>query len=878
MKPRLFLIAALLSTLALGTKVLAQNNCDESVAISQAEKRYATGNFDEVFGALLPCLETGFSDNAKVEAYKILSLTYLAIDSLDQSMRMMGKLLTLNPRFEPEFSVSPRYKALFQVVRESQEQVVQVTSVSKKAENLLYVPATIVVLTSKDFVQRGYQNLEQVLYDLPGFDVIRGNGPGFSSFYQRGYRSTSNDRMLMLIDGVEENDLASSNVALSRQYALSDVERVEVIYGPASTLYGANAFVGVINIITKNFRALPGPGRQVAFSGQARTGGLNTHYLDGVLTAKTPDLALSITTRVFRSDELDLSSYPEWDFGPRTAANYESQFALTGTDASGRYRAQQYIDRNRLTTLYPNSDLFTVTYAPNGTASALQLTPKGAQRAATLDNALFGKTLNDRPVRFNDTSLDWLVRGKLEFKDITVSFLNWKTDEGATPWYTNRSAISADKNPRWITHDRAFSITYNRSFSDKFQLLNIASYLFHEIDGNTSLVSYNGYYNGRLSFLELARDSVARAITTYQYRVSTQLRNELRLFWTPSARLDVSSGIEVRSGLIQGNYITSNRAPADETGAVATGSGAVAGGNNFKTTDLGLYSQATYRPLEALRLVAGVRVDYNRIRTGGGYGTVANPRLAAIYGLKRYILKLMYATAFKDASFLQKYATTATRTLPNPTLQPERVRNLEVSLTAQFSKRVSANLVAYSANYSNAVGVAQVVLETGQTTQQFQGIGRRQTWGIQGEGSYKSDRFNAWWNLTYTNPTDPDTGLRISDIADYMANAGVDYRIGSKLSLYASGNYVGPRRTGAGTSGSLNPTRRFDPYFLLNANLTYPDLVNGLTLQASVSNLLGTRYAVPGIREADNTTYASRFPQPGRLFSFGVYFNVRPRP
>lgn len=871
-------ISLLLTLVLIGLNsplAVAQDTCDELVAIPEAEKRYTTGNFDDVFSLLLPCADKGFSENARVQAYKILSMTYLAIDSLQQSARAINQLLSINPRFEPDFLASPRYKALFQQVRDSQEQVTQVTSVSKKAENILYVPATVMVLTSKDFAQRGYQSLEQVLHDLPGFDMIKGNGPGYSYFYQRGYRSISNDRTLMLIDGVEENDLASSNIPLSRQYALSDIDRIEVIYGPASTMYGANAFVGVINIITKSFRNLPGPARQIAFNGQARAGSLNTQYFDGVLTAKTSDVALSLTTRVFKSDEMNLSKYPEWDFSARTAADYTGQLNIAGTDVNGNYLAQQYINKTNLLNRYPNSNLFSTTYAPNGMVSALTLSPQGAQQAATLDNNLFGNTLNGNPVRFNDTSLDWLIRAKLEFKELTISVLNWKTDEGATPWYTNRSTLSASGNPRWVTEDRAFSITYNKYISDKFQLLNITSYLLHEINGKTSLVTYNGYFNGKLGLLELAKDSIPQATTTYQYRISNQLRNELRLFWTPATNLEINSGIEFRSGLIQGNYITSNKPLPDETGAVTNSSGTVAGGNNFKTLDLGIYSQVTYRPYKDLRLVGGARIDHNQIRTNGGYGTVANPRLAVVYNRGKYVFKAIYATAFKDASFLQKYATTATRTLTNPTLLPERVRNLDLSLYYQITKKLSMNVVGYTAHYSNAVGTAVVQLETGGTTQQFQPIGSRRIWGLQGEGAYKSDRLNIWWNFTYTNPIDPDGNLRVSDIANYMINAGGNYQIMPKLSLYLSGNYVSQRLSGAGTSGSNNPIRRFDPYLVLNANLTYHNLLNGLSVQLSATNLLNKEYFVPGIREADNTTYASRFPQERRLLSVGLFYTLK---
>ncbi|GAB4034472.1 TonB-dependent receptor plug domain-containing protein [Spirosoma jeollabukense] len=870
-------IGSLLVRTLFGTVAVAQGNCDESIAIPEATKRYATGNFDDVFALLAPCTEKGFSETGRVQALKILSMTYLAIDSMQQSSKSISQLLALNPAFEPDFSASPRYKALFRYVRESQEQIVQVTSVSKKAENILYVPATIMVLTGKDFAQRGYQDLEQVLHDLPGFDVMKGNGVGYSYFYQRGYRSISNDRTLMLIDGVEENDLVSNHILISPQYALSNIERVEVIYGPASTLYGANAFVGVINIITKNYRDQPGPSRQIGVTAHARAGGLNTHFMDGVIWGRTSDVAFSITGRVFHSDERDLSGYSQWNFDSRTAADYTGQLDITGTDANGNYRAQNYLNTSKLLTRYPNSNLYNVTYAPGtNTATALTLTQQGAQKAATLDNNLFGNTFNGQPVRFSNTKNDWMIRAKLEFKDLTISFLNWKTNEGATPWYTNKTTLSTEGSPRWITQNRAFSITYSKPFNDKFQLVNISSYLLHEINGNTNLVTYNGYYNSKLSFLELAKDSIPKATAIYQYRLSSQLRNELRLFWSPAYNVDVSSGIEVRSGQIQVNYLNSTRPYADETGSVVSNA-ALGGGNNFRTTDMGIYSQVTYRPTKDLKLVGGVRVDNNRVRSHNGYGTVANPRFAAIYNYSKFIFKAIYAEAFKDASFLQKYGTTATRTLTNPGLSPERVKNLDVSAYFQATKQLSANIVGYYATYSNAVGVAQVQLETGGTTQQFQALGRREIWGIQGEATYKATRLNAWMNFTYTNPVDQDTDQRLSDVADYMVNAGGDYQILPKLHLYVSGNYVSARKTGAGTSGSFNPQQTFPAFFVMNSNLTYHNLVSGLNLQLSVNNLLDNDYSVPGVREADNTLYTNIYPQDRRYVSFGIFYTLTPK-
>ncbi|WP_165933477.1 TonB-dependent receptor plug domain-containing protein [Arundinibacter roseus] len=847
--------------------------CDQTILIPEAEKRYATGNFDEVLSQLLPCIESGFNEDGKVQAYKTIIKTYLAIDSVQQARTSILRILEINPAFEPDFSASEQFKVLVQEMKDLQEQIIQITSVSKKAENLLQVPATVMVITEKDIEQRGYQSLEQMLHDLPGFDIAKGNGPGYSYFYQRGYRAVANDRTLLLIDGVEENDLVSNNIPISRQYPISDIERVEVIYGPASTLYGANAFAGVINVITKSHKSIIGLTKKLEVKGQARHGTWNSSFVDGIITGKTKDLAFSVTGRYFRSDEMNLSQmYPTWNYDARTPADYEGVLAISGKDANGNFLAQNYLNSSGLLTKHPGSNLFDITYS-GAQASEIKLSPEGVQKAALLDNQqVFEGKINGEPIGFNNDSRDWFMRAKLEFKELTLSFYSWRTDEGATPWYTNKSRLSAPNFSRWITTNTAFSSIYTKIFSEKLQVLNISSFKIHEIDGGTNLASYSGYYNARYTLLDLANGRLPTTTTQYNYRYSNQIRNELRVFWTPTPKLDISSGLEVRASYIQGDYIRSALPFPDETGYIVD---SIVGGNNYRSYDIGLYSQLTYQPLSYLKLVAGLRLDDNRIRNNGGYGTVLNPRLAAIYTKGKFIFKGIYATAFKDASNLQKYGTAPDRRLNNPTLLPERVQNTEVSVNMRLSKEFSISAVAYNAEYSNVIGTAQVQLPNGTFTNQFQPIGKQSIWGVQGEASYRVDRFNAWGNFTVTNPKDQENDLRISDIADFMCNVGANYEVTPKLNVNLSGNYVGARKTGAGTSGSRNPITRFDPYLIMDAALTYQNILQGLSLQLTVNNLFNTEYFFPGIREADNRTFASQLPQERRAISVGMLVHLR---
>ncbi|CAG5069291.1 Vitamin B12 transporter BtuB [Dyadobacter sp. CECT 9623] len=870
---RRFVFLFLLTIPALSQYTFAQNDCDASVIVPEADRKYRTGNFDEVFQILNPCLKTKFSPNAQVQGYKIIALTYLALDSLPEAAQAVRNLLIANQNYEPEFSALPQFKELVAQQKNMMDRIVQITSVSKKAENLLQVPATVTVLTSDDILKRGYKDLTQMLSDIPGFDVIRGNGPSYVTFYQRGYRSTSNDRTILLVDGVEENDLNSDNIPISRQYALSDIERVEVIYGPASTMYGANAFMGVINLITRRHldKEMPeGKKIDVSGNGQIRYGSMNTKMVDGTVTLRSKDVAVSVTSRYFLSNELDYSKYGEWDYSPRTANSYATQQNLSGN------AAQQYLTNNKLTTLFPNSNLYQIGYDGAGIVNALSLTAAGKAKAAELDNQhLFQTNINGNPVEFNDDSRNFYIRAKVEFKDFMISLMSWKTDEGATPWYTNRSRIVTQDLSRWVANNKAFSLTYNKYLTDKVQIMNLTSYRLHELSGETNLPTYRGYFNGSYGIVDLLNQRKPTVSVPYWYRVSNQLRNEFRVLWTPLPKLDINSGIEIRNSIIQANYITSAFEGADETGRPDS---TLAGGDNFRVFDIGIFSQGTYNWTDNLKMVLASRLDYNQIRSKGGYGFVFNPRLSLIYTSGMFVFKGIYAEAFKDASYLQKYATTRERLLNNPTLQPERVKNVEASVSVRFSKALSLNVAAYVANYSNAVGLATATLPAGGNTTQFQALGKQRIIGLQSEARYDMKKLNVWGNFTYSNPRDlsriEGQKIPVSDVAPWSANLGAVYEPVKNLSISITNNYISARKSGAGTSGSSNPITHFKPIYLLGSTITYQNILSKVSLQLQISNILNNEYFVPGIRAAEGITSASRYPQERRVFSVGLLIDT----
>jgi len=857
--------------LSLTGPILFAQDCDDAT-LNEAQKKYEAGNFTNVIELLSPCLRKGFNDEQRVQAHKLFALTYLALDSAELAISESRNLLKIKSNFETSLFDPPEFVKIIKELK-IQGSSILVTSVSKKAENILEAPATVLVITEEQIRNRGYLDLEQLMHDIPGFHMAKGSGPGYSLFYQRGYRSTGNDRFLLLIDGVEENDLNSDNVSISRQYALSNIKRVEVVYGPASTMYGANAFIGVINIITKTDLDFLEQGQKLGMNIQANYGAWNTRFIDATIASRKKEVSFLLTGRFFESDEMNLSDegYSEWHFGPESDEFYKHLIDKSGVDENGNYYAQTYIDQYELDTI--PSSYYEVTYDEENTASEINITEEGINKAKELDSLHFSSSIDGSPVRFDNHFSNWLLNGKLKVKDFTIGMQSWRTNQGALPWYTTKSRLSTEKHSRWITWNSFFYINYNKAINDRLLFTNLTSYRLHSIDGNTNFAVGSGYYNSKYNLYELVTEKAPTRAVSYYYRVSNQLRNETRLFYIPSAKLNILSGVEFRNSIIQGNYMTASEAHPDEVYIPSATATAIPGGNNFRTLDLGLFCQASYKLTTKLIATLGARVDNNKIRQDGGYGTVFSPRAALVYHPDQLVLKLIYAEAFKDASFLTKYATTASRQLNNPTLEPERVRNIEMSASYQMNNEFSANLAAYYNMYSNVVGLAEALMTDGTSTLQFQPVGKQTIYGLQANSRYQRKEHGFWANYSYTHPTNDDDGLRISDIPSHSFNIGGNILLFSKLNLNLRANYLGKRLTGTGTSGSRNPISEFDPYLVLNGSVSYRNLVNGLTIHVQLNNLTDVEYFHPGVRNADGTTYASRLPQNRFNLMFRILYN-----
>jgi iron complex outermembrane receptor protein len=139
-------------------------------------------------------------------------------------------------------------------------------------------PATATVVTAHDIAEMGATDVDQVLDAVPGVHVSM-TGIGYNPiYYIRGIGSTFNPEVLVLVNGVPITNLFAGNRSEAwGGMPIENISRIEVIRGPGSALYGADAFAGVINIVTKTAREIPGTEMGVRGGGFDTYGGWILH-------------------------------------------------------------------------------------------------------------------------------------------------------------------------------------------------------------------------------------------------------------------------------------------------------------------------------------------------------------------------------------------------------------------------------------------------------------------------------------------------------------------------------------------------------------------------------------------------------------------------
>ena len=717
-------------------------------------------------------------------------------------------------------------------------------------QKIVDAPASISVITAEQLSQRPYITLLDAVRDLEGVDVGETRDKtGQGTISMRGMGS---DYTLILINGRRQNNHGDiyPNSFGGNQFnhipPLDSIERIEVIRGPASTLYGADAMGGVINIITK--RTLD---RWAGSVTVGRTFESNDEYGDD----STVDL---YANGPLVPGLLNLSVRGSWYNRDASNPVYETVIDPAGFEhvrSLGFGGGGKTVDNENI-------------------AGGLSLifTPTENQ-TLTLDYDT-SKQEYDNQIQTNDA-------GQPEYPVGTVdniasiwsagSFCLGASGNNAGACAGNGGTWTRRANPRAgyaaqqeFTRD-AWSLTHEGRWgigNSRVSLSHVATnndgrtmpFTVAEREELLAMIDGTGDYAG---LTEAERRALAestflprpqRTLESAQYTLDAQLTVPLQM---AGAHTVVIGGQVIRGELTDGVFGMEAGTP----------------GQKQEHNMWSLFAEDTWQVLAPLAVTAGVRYDDHEV-----FGDHFSPRLYGVYSLNdQWTIKGGVSTGFKTPKTTQLYdgivgfgGQGTSPMFGNPNLQPETSVSTEIAVYWEHPAGHNFNITAFDntfedkiANQPCGAGLSLACADSGEYAELGYGSSSRATnidevviGGVEVAGRWRIlDTVGVRGNYTYTDSeqkSGAEIGRPLGNSAKHMANASLDWQATDKLNFLLTGEMRSDRYRGlhAITGEELY----YKNYSVLNLAGSY-ELTGWLTVNARINNLL----------DRDFSTYDAEF-------------------
>lgn len=180
---------------------------------------------------------------------------------------------------------------------------VKLTTAGKNEQQVKDIPASVVVITRADIEAFGYHSLSEILKNVAGMYMTNDYSMGGTNFGIRGYWTVlPNNNMMIFVNDVDQISIPYSSYQLEQiTVPVEAIERIEIIRGPMSVLYGSGAFFGVINIFTKNVN----PGKSVTNLISTSAGTQKTAKAMIRLSNNINEFSYSLNASAFTSSGID---------------------------------------------------------------------------------------------------------------------------------------------------------------------------------------------------------------------------------------------------------------------------------------------------------------------------------------------------------------------------------------------------------------------------------------------------------------------------------------------------------------------------------------------------------------------------------------------
>ena len=681
------------------------------------------------------------------------------------------------------------------------------------SESIKDAPAALVVVTQQDIQRRGYLSLDEVIQDLPGFDTIVTNGTMQIVSYQRGYRTPWTQRTLLLINGKVDNHLWNHSAQISRQYPISNIQRIEVLYGPAGAVYGPNAFLGVINIITKSPSDLKKG--ESFFTAQVQAGSFETRSLDVSVGGGVGNIKYSLSARVFSSEEAGIADYASFPFTQESLLADEANWgpAISGSDFNN--------DNNR----------------------------------DTYNGHFLGE--------YHDPTDDYGLVAEIGTDQWKLGWINWETNEAYGPYYP------FDKGQPGVNWEHASSQYYfdhNKRVHKDFSVQSEIVYRENRVGG-----AWAESFSGTVSISEWNSFNKAwrfRQQYHFQQSDNLQISGGIKLERKTLTKAYIVCGYYAGSVCPRhGGYtgegdpqpVTDDPDTAEDERAtiplpVSVDQDHVPDFNLVKTLDKGVFIQSIY-DANQWRFNGGIRWDNNDI-----YGSVVNPRGAAIYYWNpKTTIKLIYGEAFQEPAPKDLYGGWSGREA-NSDLRPEKSRNIELILLHQ-THRFIHDFSLFHANYSNVIAGGE-------------NVGGRHIIGLEYRGQYtlnnpfyRDESITGRFYYTYTDAESDHQFFQESgtwehydaeqgDIAPHKITWILNWPLNRHWNVNFQSNWVSKRKLfsenplRADSNSAREEDREAKAYTTTDVNVIYSQ--GGFSAGIKINNLFEEDYLLPGVESANS--------------------------
>ncbi len=293
--------------------VHAQDDSKMRQVYAQAESDYQIGRVEQARDTLLLHLGS-FRGNDRQDALRLIAISYLARYDYQQAGQYARLMLDQNPYYTVRTQDPPAFVDIVNNIKSGMASTV--TTASSQAERLSEVPVPTTLITEEMIRDCGGRNMQEVLAAyVPGMNLIDCNDD--INIAMRGIFSSTQEKILIMLNGHRLNSYATNTAAPDFSISLEKVRQIEVLRGPASSLYGDVALTGVVNIITKQGADVDGIQAKISAGNHGQV------KADAIFGKRYFDIDLLVWGSVYRNsgEKYDsvrigrIGNRPTYDFG-----------------------------------------------------------------------------------------------------------------------------------------------------------------------------------------------------------------------------------------------------------------------------------------------------------------------------------------------------------------------------------------------------------------------------------------------------------------------------------------------------------------------------------------------------------------------------------